>query len=231
MDLKGDLRRMLKIFYAPTSVFAEIKNKEAGIYWLTPLVIILIAVIISSYLVIPNIIIPQQIERTVEQIDDEAEVENRIEYFTSSYHYYTSFFAEIGKKLSFFFILALLLSMLQLYFGGEKLTYSYFFTGVVYVGIIKSVGLIFDSYLQYRVSSFEAGLHLAAVFPEASGYWSHFLRTLTLFSFWQVILLAIMLKVFYNYSKRKSYFLMFSIWIVWCLIIAYFNNLQEIVRS
>jgi len=232
MNLKADLLRIFKIFYDPHSVFRSIRDKDEGIVWLTPFIFIIIGTVVYSLIVVPHVIIPEQIERMQQNDDLEEDVlSSQIGYLETSYHFYTSIFAEVGKQLFYYLILAFILSSMQIILGGKKASYGHFFSGVVYVGIIKTAGLIIQGYMQYQQSSSAAGTHLAAVFTEITGFGRHFLHTLNLFSLWQVILLAIMLQVIYGYSKKKSYIVMFFIWFSWNIVIAYFSNLAEIVRS
>lgn len=226
MSLKGDIIRIIKMFFSPGEVFKQIKEKQEGIFWITPLLIMLIAAVVYSSLVLP-IEISDQIARTEAHPElEEEQIETRITYLETSFHFFSSVFAEIGRQLIYYLVIAFLLSVLQVYLGGQSVGYGKFFTGVIYVGMIKSLGLIVEGIIQYSQSSLDHGLHLASVFPEIEGFFAHYLQTISLFGFWQVLLFGLLLQVYYGYSKLKSFSIVFSLWLLWNVVLAYISSLQ-----
>ena len=231
MDLKGQLFCVLKIFFAPVKVFNKIKDREKGFFWILPLLIIIIITIVYSRMILSEIVIPEQLEMIPEQVEGQEGVESWQQYVSSSYHFVSSIFTEVAKQLLSFMILAYIICWLPRFFGGDKPGYGTVFTGVVYTGMIRSLGLLIEGTVQVSQTSLEAGWNLAAIFTEVSGLGYHVLRSVSLFNFWQALLLAVMLSVFYGYSKKKSFFIIFILWSLWIMAAAYFSNLRDVYNK
>lgn len=221
-----EIFNLFRIFYNPETVFKEIKNKDNI---LIPLLIIIIVAIISSGIMVPKLIIPEQISgiKNNEHLTSEQK-SNRINYLKSSYHYISSYLSRIVEIILPYFIIAFLISILPLIIKTKTVGYKKVLSAVSYTGIVGSLGQLINTIIMLNINSKGYILSPAHLFPEIKGYLSSLLNNITLFQFWQVILFSILIYTYFNYSKLKSFLITFTIWIWWELISSYFIYLKSI---
>ena len=220
------LTKLYYLFFSPVNLFKRIKERGG---WFFPFFLLILLSLITSYLLLPDVIIPEQIETIRE--DEELQPDDRemrIEYFKSTYHLLSSYFSRAGGYVFSYLIIAFLLTVVIIPFGGQSIGYGKAFSAAAYIAIIRGIVSVVESFIILQSGNLDFGFNLAMVISEIEGYLYYLFRNINFFNIWQVILFAICLQVFYKYSKKKAYLLMFSAWGLWVLISSYFNYLRSL---
>ncbi|HLV10350.1 MAG TPA: YIP1 family protein [Halanaerobiales bacterium] len=217
----------LDIFYRPGRVF--IRNKEKG-DWVLPLLIILIISILSTCLLVPALLIPDHIDKLLSNPNlSQEEKEASLGYFQSSFHHFSTFLSTFFFKVVYYPFLALILTLLPLVFGGKPVKYTAVLSAVAYTGIVNSLGFLLDTILKLQHNSLDIGLNLSLVLNSSNLYISSLLKSVNIFGLWQVFLLSLLIYIFYNYSKLKSFLIIFNSYLIIKIISGYFNYLKLII--
>lgn len=221
------IRNIIFTIIKPAELFNHCKEKNN---WLPVLLIIIIICIFSSFLIVPSLI-SEQIER-VKRDDSKSEQlkKENLAYLNSSYHHFSTYLSTIFTEVFYYPILAFFLTILPLVSGGKGTKYSYLFTGVLYIGILNSTGFLLDSVLKLKLNSMDIGLNLALFFNSSDLFINSLLKKINIFGLWQVVLLTIMISVYFNYNKIKSFLIIFNTWAVIKLISAYFTYLRLTIK-
>ncbi len=216
---------IIKIFITPVKVFEKTRKENK---WLLPFLIIILVSFFCCYFLVSNLIIPANIEKTVNEQNLPEEIKQaRLGYLHSSYHFVSSLIAETGTRVLYYPILAFFISIIPLGFGGQKVQYTKVFSGLVHIGIINSLGLIFNSGFQLLTNDLSRELNLALFFQNFSGFIYFLMRVISLFEIWQLILLITLFSIYFNYKRKKSFLIVFSFWFLWNMVSAYFLYLKS----
>ncbi|MFW6282008.1 MAG: YIP1 family protein [bacterium] len=223
--VKTQLINSFKIFYKPRDVFKYCKENSN---WIIPLFLVIIICLISAHLIVPNLIIPDQIERFSNNPNlSEEEIKSTISFLNSSYHYFTEYISTAFTKVLYYPFLAFLLSIIPLIFKTKALPYKFVFSAVIYTGIINSIGFLLDSIIKLNHGTLDIGLNLSLIFNNlASESLQYLLQSINIFGIWQVILLILLVSTFFNYSKYKAFAIIFNFWLILKLIQSYFTYLK-----
>lgn len=209
----GKLKRIINIFLSPAEVFEELKNESD---WLLPLSIIIVVSLLSTLLLLPSVIIPNQAEMIAKNPNLTLEQKNAsMAYLKGPFLYVTTIFSTTIMPIIVFAILAGVVMLIRGIFGGEKVKFKKVFSAVIYTGLIGSLGTLFNSIVMYTQKTINVGLNLALILPQTTGFLQRLYKGITVFGLWQVILMGILLTVFYKYSKRKAFTIIFTLWIIW----------------
>ena len=223
-----NISSILKIFYKPGQVFRETKDNK--INCLLPLLLLILIYFVASYLLVSTLIIPDHLNKLeTNTYLSQEEKDKALDYFLSPFHNFSTFLSTAFSNLIYYPILSFFLTLLPLLFGGKAIKYFKIFSSVIYIGIIKSIGFLLDTYLKLKYLSLDIGLNLALFFERSSLYLNSLLAKINIIDFWLLILLTILLSVYYEYSKRKSFLICFSFWTIIKVILAYFAYLKEII--
>lgn len=217
-------RRILYLFINPAKLFNFTKSNKA---WIIPLLIILLMTSISSYLIVPELIIPDQINnvKTNTAMSEEQKTDT-ISFYNSAYHHFTSFLYEVFIKVMYYPILTLFITSLPLIFGGTKREFLYVFSAVLYTGIINSLGFLLDTVLKLYYGSLDIGLNLSLIFDSSRQIVNSYLSVINLFGIWQILLLTTLISIYFDYGKIKSFIIIFNSWILLKFISGYIRYLR-----
>lgn len=207
----------------PVKVFKHSKYQKN---WIPLLVIIIIICLFSAYLIVPATIAKQIENVHTDDTKNEKIKEDTFAYLNSSYHHFSTYLSTVFTKVIYYPILAFFLTILPLTFGGKGIKYSRLFTGVLYIGVINSFGFLLDSILKLKLNNIDIGLNLALFFNSSNLYFNSFLEVINIFGLWQVILLTILVSIYFNYTKIKSFLIIFNSCLVIKLVSAYFIYLK-----
>lgn len=219
---------IVKVFIKPGQVFSKCKENELN--WIFPLILIILVYCIGSYLLVPTLIIPDHLSKldSTNQLNQE-EMDAALNYFNSSYHFFSTFLSTAFSKVIYYPVLSFFLTILPLMFGGKAVKYFNMFSAVAYTGIINCIGFLIDTFIKLKYLSLNVGLNLALFFKSSNLFINSLLAKINVFDLWQLVLLTILLSIYYNYSKRKSFIIIFNFWAIIKLISAYFAYLKVLI--
>lgn len=203
------LQRVINIYLSPTEVISELRESSD---WFFPLVLLISVSLISSLLLLPSVIIPVQVEGIKANPNFTLEQKNMmLQSLQGPYPYVTTVISTFLGQVIILLILAGVLVVIGFIFGGQKVAFKSLFSAVCYVGLIGIIETIFLSIVMYLQKTINTGLNLG-LFIKAEGYLGKLLRSLDFFGIWQTALLALVLMVFFKYSKVKAFLIMFGLY-------------------
>ncbi len=209
------VKRLFNVYLAPAETFSDLKEKSD---WIFPFVVVLLISILISFLILP-VSLPVQVEQIRNNPDFSIEQKNDIiERLQGVFPYISGGIGVIlGIVLTYFFMSGFI-TLVRFIFGGEKIGFKHVFSAVAYIGTLNILASLFTALIIYSTGDLTTGLSLGLFFPEASGYLARLIGGISLFGVWQTVLYAILLIVFYKYSKVKAFSIMFGSYIIWRLL-------------
>lgn len=222
------IKNTINIITNPSQVFIQTKENHS---WLVPLIIIILITLLTSNFLVTNLIIPDHIDKINSKQDLSEEQRNtNLAYLNSSYHFASTYITTAATKVIYYPILAFFITLLPLFFGGKPIKYKYVFSAVTYLGIINSLGFLIDSFIKLKYGTLNIGLNMALIFNSSNLLFNSFLKVFNIFGLWQMILLILLISIYYNYNKAKSFFIIFSSWFIIKIISAYIIYLRVIIK-
>jgi len=212
--------KMIAVFTSPKKAFEAIAEKPD---WIAPIIIMVLIGILFTVTVVPSVIMPETIEKTVEQMRDrgltDAQVEQAMKYMTGA-------FPIIMGIVAVFFVTPInLLIISGILFGvctlaGGKTRFVQVFSATTYSGLIASLGSIIKGILMYTQHSMHVGTSLALLLSEdmSKTFLYRLLGHFDLFTLWQLGVLIIGFAFLYRWKATKVAGIIFSLWALWVLL-------------
>ncbi len=214
------LQKVINIYLSPTEVISELRESND---WVFPLVLLIAVSLISSLLLLPSVIIPVQVEGIKANPNYTLEQKNMmLQSFQGPYPYITTVISTFLGQVVILLILAGILVGIRFIFGGQKVPFKNLFSAICYVGLIGVIETVFLSITMYLNKSINTSLNLA-LFVKAEGYLGRLFRSLDFFGIWQAALLAIVLMVFFKYSRVKAFSIIFGLYFAFIASLALIN--------
>jgi hypothetical protein len=219
--LMSSLRRVVRVVYGPVQVFQELERRPD---WLIPLLICVLVAAISSWVLIPSVILPAQREALESRGLTEQQLEAARPWLEGNRPLYVGLVtAVVFTALAFVVVAGVFHLICALLLGGQG-NFARTFAVVAYSSIVSVPESIVKVPIQLITKSAEAHTSLALVLssPEASSGFAYrflyrFLDQFDLFAFWKLVLMAIGLSVMFKFSRQKSYYVVGALWLVYAL--------------
>ncbi|ACL69019.1 YIP1 family protein [Halothermothrix orenii] len=216
--------KMVNIFLSPEEVFMDLKEKSD---WVVPLVTILVISLLTTFILLPSVIIPKQVEQITNNPNLSLEQKNKsLEIIHGPVNYFITI---IGSVLGMFIGVLILsggLMLIRVIFKGEKVPFKNVFSGAVYTSLIPALGSIITTILSYYQNSLISSFNLSLFVPELNNkFIKMFIERITLFGVWEVILIGLMLSIFYKYSKKKAFSIAFGVYFILILFFIFLSQL------
>ena len=215
------LKRAGNIFLDPVKVFQDLREEKD---WIFPLIVIIIASLLASFLVYDVISSPeyreemqQEMAREMEEELSEEELQMIQEQQNDSFIMLVTVISIfVGGLILFLFIYLIFALFLWLIgkFKGNEYPFSRTFSVAAYIGLVGSLGNILNGILIYLQRDLELEINLALIFPGLEGTLGTIASYINIFGVWLVILLALAVSVFYEIKKRNSFILLFLLWAI-----------------
>ena len=209
---------MFSIYTAPTAVFTRLQEKPT---WIIPLIITLVATLAITALSVHYVDWSGQREQMLEQFEERGMTEEqqeqaleRMEAFTDNplMRYGFPLLGAIITQLVAFFFLALVYN-LSLPLLGATGNFTRVMCVTAWAGLVAVPAVIVRAILTIVSKSTEVSTSLLLVAPNISnGFLKTILSRVDLFTIWQLILVAIGLKVMFDIKGSKSYWLVAAVW-------------------
>jgi hypothetical protein len=209
---------MFSIYTAPTAVFTRLREKPT---WVIPLIIALVATLAITALSIQYVDWSGQREQMLERFDESDMTEEqqeqaleRMESFTDNplMRYGFPLLGAIITQLVAFFFLALVYN-LSLPLLGATGNFTRVMSVTAWAGLVMVPAVVVRAILTIMSKSAEVSTSLLLVAPNVSnGFLKVVLSRVDLFTIWQLVLVAIGLKVMFDIKGSKSYWLVAAVW-------------------
>jgi len=212
---------VLDIFFAPSKYFSALKEKPK---WLIPLIVIIIASVIASVVVISTFSPEKQLEQLRERNLTPEQFEQAQKMIGSPVVLISGIVSSIVITPIMFLLISLIFNFTLPLLG---ITSKYLMTFSIVVGsaLVTIPQMLIRIILTLVTGSPLVQTSFALFFPMLSKntYLYRLLSKFDFFTIWQMILLALGLKIIYAISGKKSYYLVFGLWLLFAIITSIFG--------
>jgi hypothetical protein len=214
------MMNILDIYFSPTKYFNRTKEKPK---WLIPLIIIVVASILLT-LVVLSTFNPEQKLAQLRERNLTPEQMERAQRFMSGP------FAMISGVVSALIIVPLALLIAALVFNfllpliGTNGVFLVTFCTVVGAALVRIPAIIIKAILILIKKTPFVHTSFALFFPmlSKSSYFFRLMSKLDFFTIWEVILIGLGLKTIYAIKDKRSYYLVFGVWLLYIIITSIF---------
>jgi len=217
----GSLRRVVRVVYSPAGVFQELERRPD---WLVPLIICVLVAAISSWILIPRVILPAQIEALESRNLPEQQLEAARPWLEGSRPLTIGLISAVAFTVIAFLVVAGVFHLVCALLLGGQANFARTFSVVAYSSVITVPASIVKVPIQLATKSVEAHTSLALILSSpgaASGFayrfLYRFLDQFDVFAFWEIVLLGVGLSIMFKFSRQKAYYVVVILWLVYAL--------------
>jgi len=218
--MKGVKMNFLNIYASPNQFFTKLAEKPI---WLIPLIIVTIISVLLSVVAIAKTDWEEQKAKVREMMEKQNVPEERIERVLNALNPKTGFLrgiiavmiiAPLGI-LVFASILNLLMPLL-----GTASSFKKTFAVAANSALIRIPAGIVKACLMLIKNTAFVSTSLILFFPKMSdkGFLYGLFSRIDFFTIWELILVGLGLKVLFNISDKKTYYVVFGIWLLYIII-------------
>lgn len=209
------------IYFSPTKYFTRLKEKP---YWLIPLIILVIAAIIMTIVVLTTFGPEKRIAQLREQNLSPEQIERAEQMMKGPIPLISGIVASIIFTPLILLIIALILNFLIPLLGSTG-NYLVTFSCIVGAALVRIPAMIVRIILIIIKGTPFVHTSLVLFFPMLSKdtFLFRFLSKVDFFTIWELILIGLGLQIIYDIKGKKSYYLIFGIWLLYIIITSLFN--------
>lgn len=202
------LSKLVNIFLSPVDVFNELKDKSD---WVFPLLILILVGAISTLVLLPNVITPQQVDKIINNPDLSVEQKNAaLQYMKGPFMYIFPLLGVFIGVPVVYLVLAGALIVVRLVFGGDSISFKKLLSAVAYIGIVGALGQVFGTLVALSQKTLNVSLSPGLFLTKSDSLVYEILNKLDIFTIWETILFGLLLMVFYRYSRAKAFSIVFG---------------------
>ncbi|MBD3233639.1 MAG: hypothetical protein GF315_07930 [candidate division Zixibacteria bacterium] len=224
----GNAKKMLNIFFEPTSVFEQLKIKPN---WFLPWLVLILVSLITM-----QVTWQQTMEAQMERVRDRPGItEEQIEEIEKQMgdtegwgvnRIVATVFAPIAILVAFLVVAGALYFMGSV-LGGGNATYKQNLAIYSYSSLIGCLGAIVNAILVNIKGTLEISLAPTLFLPASmsESFIYNFLGHFEFFTIWIYILVSIGFSIIYDFSRAKSFISVGVLWLIWILITTALSNI------
>jgi hypothetical protein len=202
------------IFLAPRNYFLKLREKPL---FVIPLIIILIFTLIQTYVANRYTKVSEIIKRMEERGATPEQIERVEGFLKRPTRLIISLVSASIFTLIFLLIIALIFNFSLTLLGIEG-NFEKTLAVVCGAGLVSAFGSLIRSIIIILRQSPFVTTSLALFLPKNSGLLFRFLSRFDFFTIWQIILIALGLKIVFDIKGNKTYYLVIGIWLFWVII-------------
>lgn len=219
---------MLKVFFSPGDAFRRVREKPA---WIAPLIVVFVFMMGASYLVMSKINYADQRTKIEEMMRErgmsEDQIQQRLEQqdkfmANPTLKYVVPMVSSVVVTAIGLLIVSAILMLLVPTLGAANSSFMLNLAIVANAALIRVVAVIvrMGLLLARGVENTSTSLSLAA--PKLThGFLANFLSRIDVFAIWEVIVLALGVKVVYDLKDRRSYIYLIGLWLIYNLAFSF----------
>jgi len=212
---------ILSIFTSPSKVFSSLKERPK---WVLPLVIVVVVTLIATILILSSRIgldmrlaalkarnlPPEQLERA------QRFIKGPLPVITGS--------ISVLIATPIWMVIVAFIYNLCLPLVGGKGNFLKTFSVVSYSAMVRIPGIILRTLLIFIKKTPFVYTSLILFFPKIPhhSFGARFLSRLDIFTIWELILIALGLEIITDVKGKKTYYLVFGIWLLYLLLTSLF---------
>jgi hypothetical protein len=212
--------KMAAVFTSPKKAYEAISEKPD---WLAPMIVLVLVGILFAVTVVPSVILPDVMEKNIEQMRDrgmtDAQIEGAMKYMSGAIPVIIGVVAVLViTPVNLLIVSGILFGVCSL--AGGKAKFVQVFSAATYSGLIGTLGAIVKGILMYAQHSAHVGTSLALLLSEEASktFLYRLLGHFDLFVLWQIAVLVIGLAVIYRWKNSKAAGIVVSLWALWVLV-------------
>lgn len=202
------------IFLNPKNYFLKLKEKP---FFIIPLIIILVFTLFQSYVTIRYTKVSEIIKRMEERGAPREQIERVEEFMRRPQRIIISLVSALIFTILFLLIISLIFN-LSLPLIGNNGNFIKTLAIVCGASLVTAFGSLIRSIIIILRQSPFVTTSLAIFLPQEGGFLFRFLSRFDFFTIWQIILIALGLKIVFDLKGKKSYYLVIGIYLLWIII-------------
>ena len=213
-----------EIYSAPTKVFTKLSEKPK---WLIPLIIVVIVSLLLTLVAVSKINWDEQKAKITEMMQSRNVPQERIDQQLRSMTPTTGLLRSLIAVLIItplgILIFTLLLNVLIPLLGSPG-SFKKTFSVTTNSALVRIPGAIVKAILIFIKGSPEVYTSLVLLFPKMQhkGFLFNILARIDFFTIWELILVGLGLKVLFNISGKKTYYIVFGLWLLYIIVSSIF---------
>lgn len=209
--------QLMGIYYQPHHVFSNLKPKRQ---WLLPLAVSILATIVATSIIYPSFILPETTEKITNNPSLSSEqAEKTLSQLRSPVTIVLNTVSGIINLPVF------LLAICAVYWGifimlECKIHFASVFTAAAYGTLVNIPVLAVKIPLMFINDTSHVYTSPAIFYPESIklGFWLRVLSNFDVATIWFLLVMSIGITVLGKISPKKTYTVIFTVWLVWVLI-------------
>lgn len=212
------MKKLLNLYFSPVETFKKLNEKPD---WVIPIVITLVVILIFTMIALPRIILPEKAKmiEEMEQLPEEYKektlerLEGVIPYIQTPIVIIVFSFILLFIQTGIFVLVFLLL--------GSRAPFKKVLAVVSYSYLTGIPEIILKTAMMFMKGSTRVFTSLALVVPNMDMESPFFkvLSRIDIFMIWQLSLIALGCSIMYGVSRKKSFGIVFGLWILWLLLV------------
>lgn len=216
---------LAKIFHSPKEVFEKVDEKPN---WLLPFLTVIFVSLIVTAVLLPTVLEPAAVEGVQSKYGNSEEVLERAMKWVSGPRFYAMTLAAVLISTPIQMLAqAGILSLFLLLLHGE-VKFQKLLAVTSYSALISVLGAIVKGGISLGTKSTEVYTNLSLFLPfvEKDTFLYRLLTRVDFFTIWSLVVFGLGLSIVGRIEKKKSYILIFSLWIALVLAGSLLGGLQ-----
>lgn len=222
-------QRIIGIFGAPRKTFEYLNEKPD---WLTPLIIVVFVGLVTTAIVLPTVVLPEQAAKLSENPnippDKLPEIQEKM---MGPFPIIAGLVGVLLSTPIMLLLLSLIFWGVFSLFGGETV-FKKIFSAWCYSSLIGAVASVvkLPLILLKKTAGVHTSLALLLSADTEGSFLYHLLAKFDFFILWQLVILTIAFSVIYKFSHKKSGAVVFGLWTIGVVISLALGRLLPQVR-
>ncbi|MFH0778579.1 MAG: Yip1 family protein [Candidatus Eisenbacteria bacterium] len=211
----------LRVLFSPAEVFEELNRRPR---WLVPLVICVLLAVISSWILIPSVILPAQREALEQRGMTEEQLEAAGVWLEGNRALIIGIVSAVVVTCLMFVVVAGVFHLVCGVLLQGKANFVRTFAVVAYSQMVMLPEVIVKLPIQMITKKQEVQTSLALLLDknasESLGYrlLYQFVSQVEIFTLWKILLISMGLSVVFKFSRRKGYYVGGGAWLAWAVL-------------
>lgn len=213
---------LVKIFHSPKEVFQRVDEKPN---WVLPFLTVILVTFIITAVLLPTVIQPAAAKGVQSKYSDEA-LERAMKWVSGPRFYTMSLVSVLISTPIQMLAQAGILSLFVLLLHGE-VKFPKVLAVTSYSAVISALGGIVKGGIMLAMKTVEVYTNLSLFLPfvEKDTFFYRLLTKVDFFTIWSLVVFGLGLSIVGRIEKKKSYILIFSLWIALILVGSFLGGL------
>lgn len=208
---------LLQVFFSPKELFVRLEEKPN---WVLPFVTVIVVTLAVTIVLLPTVIRPFTLEKMESRFEgSDEQLQKMRDIVAGPVLYGTSIASAVFGTGAKMLIIAGIYTLITLPLPGER-RYRKLLSVTSYSALISVLGGIVGAAIMVARKSLEVSLSLNLFFPfvEKDTFLFRLLKQANFFTIWSLLVFALGLSIICKMNIKKSYVLVFALWIVALLV-------------